>query len=325
MTTTTGQAVGPHLPRLTLLETAEAIPWGIAAGHVVHWAVDALYYLVLQVRYGFQGFSLFVQAPEGNRWYIGTPGHSSPFTVWYLKDWWDRLALHVANFLHLHPDTLWYHQQAAPEWWWYDRHAARYVVIGVLTGVVVLFLLAKPRKHRVTYSMPRLLSTPVLALLYAIPGVAVAGVLVWKWEGLHAAGWTAPGAWGLLSNELDQWMASGALPLVLMGILGSLLFAKWATRGPADEFQWFYAGRKANRIMRERRGALASVGNFADSIVIGPPGYRQRVHYLVRMGVPVKAAGRGTTIAMTAFYVLTLAAAGYGAWLTLAGPASGAI
>jgi hypothetical protein len=324
-------------PALTTAEKAESFAWVLILGHVVHWAVDAAYFTVTQVRYGFQGFSLWAQSPGGVRRYAGWRGHSNPFTLWYLKDAWDRLPVHLSNVLH----AGWFASVApAPQWWVTWRHDTRYVVIGVVTGVVIFFLLSKPRRDRESYTWHHMALTPLRALLYAVPGVAIGGLLVWKVRWLHAAGITAPASWGMAGHEVNQWSASGKLSLLAMGLLGSWLFARWASLGPADEAQWVYAEQAAARILRRRsRGAL---GSLSGRVIIGPPGLRTRIRWLVgTAGKPsawhgadgtarylrAKAAGNsglGMRIIVRAFLVLTVAAAGYGAWLTIAGPAAGA-
>jgi hypothetical protein len=64
--------------------------------------------------------------------------------------------------------------------------------------------------------------------------------------------------------------------IFLIGLIGSYFFARFATRRPADEAQWFYAERQADA-MRSTATGLAGVGAAVRRRVIGPPGFRARV------------------------------------------------
>jgi hypothetical protein len=310
MTTATMQArPGYTAPKLGPWGFAETVAWILIAGHVIHWAVDALYYIFTQVTYlteakHGQPTAIFGSIPPG--------------------DWWDRLTVHIANILGLHNSILNNNGAASPLWWITWRHDIRYVVIGVLAGVVITMLVSGPRAERRSYAWYRLAATPVLALAWALPGVLAGGLLIWRVAFLRTGGLTLSPSWGILGHEIGQWSSAGKIALVIIGLLGSQLFAKYASKGPADEAQWLYAGRKANKILHERTGRLAAVGNFTDAVVIGPPGYRSRVHYLVDNGIVSEASSEGVVVVLWLGAVLLLILAGYGAWLTLAGPAAGA-
>lgn len=288
--------------------TLETVVWGFILGHIVHWASDAGYYIGTQT-------TLFTEAKHGQP--VAVYGSYQP------GDWWDRLPVHLANLLHWNFFGFVNNGQAAPLWWVTDRHDIRYVYIGVATGVVVAFLTSRPPKVRKDYTWYRIAATPLLAFAAALPGIAVGALAIWKIPALQTGGINPPASWGMLGHEIGQWSGSGKLALVVLGLLGSQLFAKYASKGPADEIQWLYAARKANMILRERTGALSALGNLKDSIVIGPPGYRRRVRYLVDNGIvtEVHSTGIVVVLALGAFLVFILA--GYGAWLTLAGPAAG--
>lgn len=289
--------------------TLETVVWGVILGHVIHWTADAIYYIGTQT-------TLFTEAKHGEP--VAVYGSYQP------GDWWDRLPVHLANLLHWGFFGFVNNGQAAPLWWITWRHDIRYVFIGVLAGVVVTFLISKPPKKRKDYTWYRIALTPVLAFVAALPGIAIGGIAVWQLHFLQTSGINPPASWGMLGDEIGQWSDSGKLALVVLGLLGSQLFAKYVSKGPADEIQWLYAGRKANMILHERTGKLSALGNFKDSIVIGPPGYRRRVRYLVDSGTvtEVHSTGIVVVLALGAFLVFVLA--GYGAWLTLAGPAAGA-
>lgn len=73
---------GKSIPEIKLLSAAgiESIGWGVIIAHLVKWAVSFGYFATWQVRYAV-GYG------------------STLFTVVYLKDFWDRLPIHVQNGL----------------------------------------------------------------------------------------------------------------------------------------------------------------------------------------------------------------------------------
>lgn len=288
--------------------TVETVVWVAIIGHVIHWMADALYYIGTQV-------TLMTEAKHGQP--VVFFGSNPP------ADWWDRLPVHLYHLTNWNPFGFVNNGQLSPEWWYTWRHDIRYVAIGIAAGFVVTFLTAKPPKVRKDYTWYRIASTPALAFIFAVPGVALGALAIWKLSWL-AGGFNPPASWGILGNEVAQWSSTGHLALLALGILGSQFFAKYASRGPADEVQWLYAGRKANKILADRTGKLALLGNFRDSIVIGPPGYRRRVHHLVDTGTVTEVHSTGIVVVLWLFTVLAFILAGYGAWLTLAGPAAGA-
>lgn len=75
-------ARGRDIPRIRFLSPAggESIGWGFLIAHLVKWAVSFGYFATWQVRYAV-GYG------------------STTFTVVYLKDFWDRLPVHVQNGL----------------------------------------------------------------------------------------------------------------------------------------------------------------------------------------------------------------------------------
>ena len=294
-TRTAATAMAPRL-KLGAAGIAENIAWVVIIGHVVRWAVDALYFLVIQLQVGFD-------YPAGHRvWDYGP------------KDLWDRLPVHIRNMLHEH----WFAGQSAPAWWVFDRHAARDLVIGIITGVVVFFLFAKPRTERRVYSWHRLAATPLLALLYAVPGVAVGGVIIWRVTWMRQHGWAVPGS-GVLANEANGFIAAGHWEIILLCILGSWLCARHASLGPADEVQWYLAEREA-----ARRASTGVTGAVARRLpLIGPPGFRLRVRWLMTSSGGQAPRGKAVERVLSVFAAGTFLLAGFGAWLTLAGPAAG--
>jgi len=70
------------IPRIRLLSWLglESVLWSLVIAHLVKWAVSFGYFAMWQVRY-LVGYG------------------TTTFTVWYGKDWWDRLPVHVRNGL----------------------------------------------------------------------------------------------------------------------------------------------------------------------------------------------------------------------------------
>lgn len=295
------------VPKLTLAQKLESVAWVIIIGHVVRWAVDALYYVTTQVSYS-------TQAKGGQP--VTVIGSSPP------GDWWDRLPVHLAHLTGWNPWGIVNNGVLAPLWWVTIRHDTRYVVIGILTGVVVFFLFAKPRKHRKEYGPLRIAVTPALALVYAIPGVAIGAFIIYQLPWLVRHGLAVPVSYGALAAEVNGYIASGHLALTILGLAGSWIFAKYASLGPADEVQWFFAERKAARLTAQDQGLIGSVAGKIP--VIGTPGYRLRVRALVAAGAPCRDRGTWMVVVAVGGLVILTVLAGYGAWLTLAGPAAGA-
>lgn len=296
-----------EVSKLTFEQKLESIGWVIVIGHVVRWAVDALYYITTQVSY-------FTRAKNGQL--VTVIGSNPP------GDWWDRLPVHLRNITGWNPFGIVNNGQLAPLWFVTVRHDTRYVVIGILTGVVVFFLFAKPRKFRYEYGALRVAITPALALVYAIPGVALGGLVIYQLPWLVRHGFAVPDRFGPLAAEVNGYIASGHLALFILGLAGSWCFAKYASLGPADEIQWFFAERKAASLMTENKSLVGSVASKIP--VIGTPGYRLRVRALVAAGAPCKDRGTWMVVVAVTGVVLLTILAGYGAWLTLAGPAAAA-
>lgn len=70
------------IPQIRLLSVAglESVIWAVAIAHIVKWAFSFWYFAAWQVSYGV-GYG------------------PAEFTVWYGKDFWDRLPVHVQNGL----------------------------------------------------------------------------------------------------------------------------------------------------------------------------------------------------------------------------------
>src|SRR5580704_4151412 len=230
------------IPRISLISWLglESVIWGVVISHLVKWAGNSWYFLTWQVRYAV-GYGR-------NLW-----------TVWYLKDWWDRLPVHVSNALGYH-----WADQAAP----------------------------------------------------ALVPIALVGVLAWKLPWLTRHGWQVPAAYGALASEVNGFIAAGTWITVLMGILGGLA-AKPVVRRVADDIQWFFAERSASKIRDE-----SGLNRLRGTHVIGTPAHRIRVRWLLDHRTRAVQRSPWVVRILLAVAFLAVLAAGFGAWLTLAGPAA---
>jgi hypothetical protein len=290
------------IPRIRLLSWLglEAIAWSVVIAHLVKWSVDALYYL-------------FVQCT----WYLPQPPGARPFKIWYLKDSWDGAPVHISNLLGAH----WFGgSQAVPGWWVTDRHYARDVLIGLVVGVIVTFLFAKPRHPDDTADVSAwayIWSVPK-AILWAVPGIAIVAVLAWKLAWLTHHGLRIGGG-SVLANEVNGYIAAGTWIAVAMGVAGSQVFARFANRKAADAAQWFYAERSAARI-----SSNTGLGRLRGTTVAGTPSHRIRVHWLLDHDTASRPHSVWSVRILSAALFIGLLLSGYGAYLTLAGAAAGA-
>jgi hypothetical protein len=285
----------PEIKPLSLLGL-ESIAWGLVIAHLVKWAVSFAYFATWQVRYAV-GYG------------------STTFTVIYWKDFWDRLPVHAANLLGQH----WFPGQAAPEWWITWRHDIRDVGIAVIATIIVRLLFAKPKYPADDHPGLKVYLTRVpLAMLAALAPIAVIGVLAWKLPWLLRHGWEVPARYGALASEGNGWVAAGTWITVVMGIAGGVV-AGLVIHRIADDIQWFFAERSAGKI-RSNQGLNALRGER----VIGTPAHRKRVHWLLDHVTLSELPSRNPWLVRGLLVVgfLTLAAAGAGAWLNLAGPAA---
>ena len=285
------------VPRIRLFSWLgiESVAWAFVIGHLVKWAVDALYFLIVQVKYS-----------------VGYNG--STYQVFYAKDAWDRAPNHISNVLGLH----WFGgSQVAPQFWVTGRHDARDVIIGLVTGVIVTFLFIKPRlpdESGDVGAWSYILAIPK-ALIYAVPGIAIVGVLAWKLPWLMHHGWHVPSGVAV-ATEVNGYIAAGTWIALVMGLAGSQVFARFANRRSADQAQWFYAERSA-AALRSDQGL-----NRLRTRVIGTPSHRVRVHWLLDHQTRVTAHSAWSVRILTAALAVGIILAGFGAWLTIAGPAA---
>jgi hypothetical protein len=290
-----GRHKSTDIPRIRLFSWLglESIIWSVIIAHLVKWAVSFGYFAAFQVKY-LVGYG------------------TTTFTVWYLKDWWDRLPVHIQNLLGAH----WFSGQAAPLWWVTWRHDIRDVGIVVIATIIIGFLFAKPKYPYDDNPGLRVYLTSVpLAILAALVPIAIVGVLAWKlpWlmqHGLHVHGNSVYAA------DINGWLAAGTWITIVMGITGGLA-AKLAIHRVADDIGWFFAGRSAGHV-RSTTGLDALRGDK----VFGTPSHRLRVHWLLDHVTDLPERSPWLTRGLLFVAFLTLLAAGAGAWLNLVGPAA---
>lgn len=286
------------IPKIRLLSWLglESILWGVVIAHIIKWAVSFGYFAAFQVRY-------LVGYGKGT------------WTFWYLKDWWDRLPVHIANLLR----QPWFSSQAEPLWWITWRHDIRDVTIAVVATIIVELMFAKPKYPVDDNPGLRVYLTSIpLAIGAALVPIATVAVLAWKLPWLTHHGLSVPAHYGVIASEVNGWVAAGTWITVLMGIGGGIA-AKKIIQRVADDIQWFFAQRSAAKI-RSSSGLSALRGER----VYGTPAHRARVHWLLDHVTLSELPSRNPWIVrgLLVLGFLTTAAAGAGAWLNLAGPAA---
>lgn len=286
------------IPKIRLLSWPglESVVWGVVIAHIIKWAVSFGYFAAFQVRYAV-GYG------------------KTNFTFWYLKDWWDRLPVHVANLL----GQPWFQTQAEPLWWITWRHDIRDVTIAVVATIIVELMFAKP-KYPVddTPGLRVYLTSIPLAIGAALVPIAMVAVLAWKLPWLTHHGLMVPAHYGVAASEANGWIEAGTWITVLMGIAGGLVAKRFIQR-VADDIQWFFAERSAWKI-RNATGLDVLRGGR----VYGTPAHRARVHWLLDHVTLSELPERSTLLVRLLLVAgfFTTVFAGAGAWLNLAGPAA---
>ncbi len=284
---------GRNIPKISLLSGAgiESVGWGIVIAHLVKWAVSFGYFATWQVRYAV-GYG------------------PTLFTVVYLKDFWDRLPVHVQNLLGQH----WFPGQAEPAWWITWRHDIRDVGIALIATIIVRLMFAKPKYGVDDNPGPAVYLTRIpLAIGAALVPIAIMGVIAWKLPWLTHHGLTVPSRYGAAAAASNEWLAAGTWITAVMGILGGLVATKVIQR-VADDIQWFWAQRSAAKLRAE--------GFLSTGRVIGTPAHRLRVHWLLDNSPELPVRSPWLVRIMVAVAFLSLLFAGAGAWLNLVGPAA---
>lgn len=283
------------IPRIRLLSWMglETVIWSVVISHLVQWAGNFAYFAAWQVRYAV-GYG------------------KTLFTIWYLKDFWDRLPVHISNLLGSH-----WASQAAPLWWVTDRHLIRNVGIVLVATIIVQFMFTKP-KHPADdqISLGRYIASVPLALAAAAVPIAAVGILAWQLPVLMHHGVEIPARFGGLASEVNGWLAAGTWIALVMGILGGIA-AKRAVKRPADDVQWFIAERSAGHIH-----STSGLDRLRGTRIIGTPIHRTRVRWLLKNKPDLPERSPWLVRILLAAGGIALAFAAAGAWLTLFGPAA---
>lgn len=276
---------------LTKFERVMMYLWGTGFTQVAIPIGSALYYLITQERY-------LVESPGGQ-----------PFTLFYLKDTWDRLPIHVANLFH----AAWFHgSQIAPSWWVTARHDTRHVGI-VITGIVLIgafLIIVKPGKEPKPVTGKQMVLAVFLALIGALATTALMILLVTK--GIHVLNNV-----GLVTGNpyLSELLGKGTLQLTLIGIPPGIV-AKKILRRTFATLQLMSIENNLTRGVSKRRWRIY------------PPNYRRRftLHQTKANGLRenrenVVHSRALTYVVMFGTPVLALLF-GLGFWINYFGPAS---
>ena len=341
------------IPKIRLLSWLglESIAWSVVIAHLIKWAVSFGYYAAWQVRYSVgqsaspANFTVWDGKDLWDRLVVhiqnGLPGLViagvsllAAVLAWLLLRGWrprtaPRRILKVlavlavaagAGYLagravtgwHVH----WFPGQTEPDWWRTGRHRIRDVGIAVVATIIVELLFTKPKYQADDNPGVRVYLTSIpLAIGAALVPIALVTVLAWKlpWlmqHGLHVGGGSAYAA------EANGWLAAGTWITLVMGIAGGLA-AKFFIKRVADDIQWFFSERSAAKV-RSNEGLNALRGDR----VIGTPAHRLRTHWLLDHELTLPARNPWLVRGLLVAGFLTMAAAGAGAWLNLAGPAA---
>lgn len=202
------------VPKVGIIGSVVLIAWSaLIFGHIAKWAVDSWYYLITQ-------------------------------TIPQVKDFYDRFPVHLDNatggkivLLHHYINL----GQAAPGWWYTDRHALRNLAIGTFAGLIVGALVSKPRKQRHHYGGFRMAMTPVLVLVAAFPIWILFGFIFSRLPVLYNQGWGYTGSNPWL-EDVFQLLGKHSFQLTVVGIAASFVIGKLKiASGPMDELQWHMA------------------------------------------------------------------------------------
>ena len=276
---------------LSKTQRLQMLAWGNVLAQVAVPVGSACYFLLTQAHY-------LVSYPEPD----GTSG--SLVNVW-LKDTWDRLPVHIDNFIGVN----WFHtaNQLAPLWWVTARHDFRKVLIGfiaaLLIGAVTVGL-----KNRRRATPVRMIASVPLAL--AAAGVT-AGVLI----ALFARVTPAVTHFGIGGNMpwVSEWIGRGQVELLVIGFASGWP-AKMILARTFDTVQLMSI---------ERNMAQGTTEQWWHKLVY-PPNYRQRMKLLKAAGHEPELHSRWLGLTLTIGAPVFAFLAAFGVWLNYFGPAAGA-
>jgi hypothetical protein len=269
--------------KLTREQKFGMIAAGIVLSQIASPVGSAIYFLITQVSY---------QARYNN----------TVTTLWYLRDSWNRLPVHVRNLLHAH----WFNGQAAPAWWVTARHDARHVLIGFLITLMVSALTIG-LKNRKRASGRHMLASIPLALLAAAPVAAAAILFFLKvFPQLSRVGFVSGFPW------LTEWLGKGSIQLTITGILAGFP-AKWVLARTMDTLQLMSLEKKLATGATERW--------WWKWVYL--PNYRNRYAYLKATDHEPQPHGKAIGVVLALGSPVFFFLLGFGIWLLYFGPAKG--
>lgn len=272
--------------KLTRTQKLVMTLWSVALSQVASPVGSSVYFLSTQVAY---------QVRYGK----------STVTLWYLKDTWDRLPVHVENLLGQH----WLASQDAPAWWVDARHDTRHVLIGLIGILLVRSLTIGFKENpRPRASLLRIALSPLAVLAI---GTAVAAVLIVFFARIFPAvmhvGFISGNSW------LTEWLGKDSWQLTLIGVIAGLA-AKWAFDPVADTLQLMSIEKQLADGDTERWWWR----------YLYPPNYRARFAYLKASGYEPRRHGKTLGVILVSALPVFLFLLGFGVWLVYFGPASSA-
>lgn len=278
------------LPKLTALEKAENFGWAGVFGHLIKWAVSALYFLIIQFHY-----HVFGRITNQKLYY-----DNLPYYVWHV---WFRQPMQW-GIEHYY-------------WWLGTRHSIRDVGIGLVGGLALQVLVANSIKLKQEASARQLLLLPITAPLAGIPGFLIGWGIVsaidaWVYRGPGIS----VGGTQVYATEINQFAQSASWHNILIGILASFILARFVAKRPLQTIQSFFIERDVSVIRK--------TGNWSWVRKIRPPAYRLRVRYMLDEDLPCEVHSATVSRILLAGVPIALFLVGFGFWLLYYGPAKGA-
>jgi len=279
---------------LTKKERGIMLAFAVALSQIAIPIGSAVYFIFTQTR-------LFWSYPKGH----------FTFVNYYLADLWDRLPIHIDNWLH-HPYFAKLGTTAAPAWWVNDRHDLRHVIIGFIAIMLIGALTIGLKKRKRAGTLYMLGSFPLGGLLAFI----TAGVLIFA---VNRAGIAS---WGTNTGNpyVQDFLAN--IPITVIGVLAGLA-AKTVLKRTFYTIQLI----SQEKNLTQARAKCRDEGSSETTVVLPhawmyPPTYRKQFDYLVASNHVTKPHGPAMGLLMTtAAPVLTFLLA-FGVWVNYFGPAA---
>ena len=269
--------------RLSLVQRIPMLLFGLLLLEAATAIGSAIYFLVTQVSW---------QTRYGDKTTV----------LLYLKDTWDRLPVHVDNWLHV---TWFGTSQVAPEWWVTARHDARHVLIGFIAALLVgaVTIPLKNRKRATVGHM--LLSVPLAFFAAMATAAALIAFFIFAAPFMEHVGTTTH------NSFVQNLVGKGTLQLTIIGFVSGFV-AKTILKPTFDTIQL---------LSLEGKIAQGDDEQWWWKFVY-PPNYRHRYRYLCETGHTVEKHNPVIGFALTFGSPLGVLLLGIGVWLLYFGPAS---